>query len=61
MQDKKTLITIIVLLAIFLPAAIFGTYHSLNQEEEKGVVVDDNPNHDVLYNGKVYFYLNNTL
>ena len=61
MQDKKTLITSIVLLAIFLPAAIFGTYHSLNQEDEKEVVVDDNPNHDVLYNGKVYFYLNNTL
>lgn len=54
MQDKKTLITIIVLLAIFLPATIAGTYRNMTRDE--GGLVDDNPNHDLIYNGKVYFY-----
>ena len=61
MADKKTLITIIVLLAIFLPASILGTYQSIKLNEGGEVVVDDNPNHDFIYNGKLYFYYQNEL
>ena len=61
MQDKKTLITIIVLLAIFLPASIVGTYRSSGRTEDGPTIVDDNPNHDFLYNNKVYFYYNDEL
>ena len=61
MQDKKTLITIIVLLAIFLPASILGIYQNNKLQEEGPVIVDDNPNHDFIYNNKLYFYYNNEL
>ena len=61
MQDKKTLITIIVLLAICLPAAIAGTYRSFTRETEGPTIVDDNPNHDLIYNNKAYFYYNDEL
>ncbi len=59
MQDKKTLITIIVLLVIFLPASIAGTYRHMTRNEN--AIVDDNPNHDLIYDGKAYFYLGNEL
>ena len=59
MQDKKTLITIIVLLVIFLPLAIVGTYRHVTKDDS--VIVDDNPNHDLIYNGKLYFYYGNRL
>lgn len=61
MEDKKTLIAIIVLLAIFLPAAIYGTYRSATRVDEGDEIVDDNPNHDILFNNKVYFYYNDKL
>ena len=60
MQDKKTLITIIVLLAIFLPCSILGTYRKITEGNEKELI-DDNPNHEILFNDKVYFYLNDEL
>lgn len=56
MQDKKTLFTIIGLLAIFLPLSIIGTINNL---KSKNVVVDDNPNKDFIYNDTVYFYDDN--
>lgn len=59
MQDKKTLITIVVLLAVFLPATIAGTYRKFTRDEN--ALIDDNPNHDLIYNDKVYFYLNDEL
>ena len=59
MQDKKTLITIIVLLVIFIPLTIAGTYRHATRDEN--AIVDDNPNHDLIYNGKVYFYYGNEL
>ncbi len=61
MSDKKTLITIIVLLAIFLPATILGTYRHFTKKEEGSQIIDDNPSHDLIYNGQVYFYLNDEL
>lgn len=60
MEDKKTLITIIILLAIFLPASIVGTSRHLNATAEEGLI-DDNPNQDLIYNNKVYFYLDGEL
>ena len=54
MQDKKTLIAIIVLLAVFLPASIAGTYRHFTRDES--AIVDDNHNRELLYDGKVYFY-----
>ena len=59
MYDKKTLIVIIILLAIFTPLAVIGTYFHFSKEDN--VVVDDNPNHEFIYNNKVYFYYNNEL
>ena len=41
MKDKKTLITIIVLLVIFLPIGLFGTIKSFSTT--KSDVKDDNP------------------
>lgn len=53
MKDKKTLITIIILLICVVPLAIYGTVkHIMN----KDIVVDDNPNKDYILNNKVYFY-----
>lgn len=61
MQDKKTLITIIVLLVIFLPAAILGTWRSMKTEPATPNEIDENPNRDLIYNNQVYFYYNNEL
>lgn len=55
MKDKKTLITIIVLLVIFLPLGLVGTIKHFSIpskiDNEK-----NNPNKDFIYNNKVYFY-----
>ena len=59
MKDKKTLITIIVLLVIFLPMALFGTIK--NFSTTKSDVKDDNPNKEFKYNNKLYFYYNDKL
>ena len=60
MYDKKTLVVIIVLLVIFVPLAVIGTYRHINNQDDN-VVIDDNPNHEFIYNNKVYFYYNNEL
>mgnify|MGYP004506587023 FL=1 len=59
MKDKKTLITIIVLLAIILPMGVYGTINSYSTT--KNPIKDDNPNKDFIYNNKLYFYKDNTL
>ena len=59
MKDKKTLITIIVLLVIFLPIGVFGTIKSFSTT--KSDVKDDNPNKEFKYNNKLYFYYNDKL
>lgn len=59
MKDKKTLITIIVLLVIFLPIGLFGTIKSFSTT--KSDVKDDNPNKEFKYNNKLYFYYNDKL
>lgn len=58
MNDKKTLIAIIVLLVIFLPISVYGTYMHISA---KDVIIDDNPNKDYILNNKVYFYTGDTL
>lgn len=45
------LITIIILLVIFVPCAIYGTYMNF-----KGGKFSDNPNREFYYNGELYFY-----
>lgn len=58
MQYKKTtLVIIIILLILFLPVAIFAT--TIHIQNSKPII--DNPNHDFLYNGKLYFYNNEEL
>lgn len=59
MKDKKTLITIIVLLVIFLPIGLFDTIKSFSTT--KSDVKDDNPNKEFKYNNKLYFYYNDKL
>ena len=59
MYDKKTLIVIIILLVIFVPLAFIGTYRHFTNNED--IIGDDNPNHEFIYNDKVYFYYNNEL
>lgn len=59
MKDKKTLITIIVLLVIFLPCSIIGTVKHFDMK--KGKIVDDNINKEFIYNNKLYFYDNDKL
>lgn len=59
MYDKKTLVVIIILLIIFLPMAIIGTYRHFTNNED--VVIDDNPDKELIYNNKVYFYYNDEL
>ena len=61
MKDKKTLITIIVLLVIFLPLAITGTYKHFSIENKKSINSGDNPNKEFILNNKVYFYVDNKL
>lgn len=58
MKDKKTLISIIVLLVIFLPMAIYGT---VNHMQNANVVIDDNPEKAFILNNKVYNYENGVL
>lgn len=59
MKDKKTLITIIVLLIIFVPCSIYGTIKHAKMNQE--VVLDDNVNKEFIYNNKLYFYENDKL
>ena len=54
MKDKKTLITIIILLCLFMPLGILGTIKHFTKEDVKEV--DDNPNKEFILNNKVYFY-----
>ncbi len=58
MKNKKiTFWTIIVLLIIFVPTAIYGTVKHFQGTH----VEEENPNHDFKYNGKLYFYNQDTL
>lgn len=50
---KSTLYTIVILLIIFLPLAVYGTYNHIKIMK---VVLDPNPNHEFLHNGSLYFY-----
>ncbi len=59
MKDKKTLITIIVLLCIFVPSAIYGTYKHIDIKKHK--LDDNNVNKDFIYNNKLYFYQDDKL
>ena len=61
MTDKKTFITLIVLLSLSVCAAVIGTYWSFNRKSEDNVLIDDNPTKEFIYNNKAYFYYNNTL
>ena len=56
MKDKKTLITIIIILVISLGFGIKGRMLS-----KGNVITDDNKNKDFIYNNTVYFYKDNTL
>lgn len=58
MPDKKTLITIIVLLVITIPLSLLGT---INHFQNKNNEANDNPNKEFIYNNKVYFYKDNNL
>lgn len=60
MKDKKTLITIIVLLAIFLPIGLVGTikHFSLPKQLDNGI---ENPDKEFIHNNKVYFYIGDKL
>ncbi len=57
MQDKKTLISIIVLLVIFIPLSVLGTIKHFEPEDD--TPVDDNPNKELIYEDKVYLYDDN--
>lgn len=50
------LITIILLLCIFIPASIYGTYMHITKGS-----IDTNTNKDFYHEGKLYFYNNNEL
>lgn len=53
---KGVLKTIIVLLCLFLPLTIFSfVLHVLDEKDPQNHVIE-NPNHDLYYNGKLYFY-----
>ena len=54
MKDKKTLITIIILLVVFLPLGLVGTIKHFSTSKTN-VDVNSNPNKEFIYNGKVYF------
>lgn len=60
MKDKKTLITIIVLLIIFLPLTVIGTINHF-KGAGKTTVEDENVNKDFIFNNKVYFYQDGVL
>lgn len=51
-KNKGTLTTIIILLIIFIPASIIGTYNHFK---------DPNENHDFIFEGSLYFYDNDEL
>lgn len=58
MQNKKiTFVIIIILLLIFVPLAIMATTLHLQNKNQ----TIENPNHEFLYNGKLYFYENEEL
>ena len=50
------LITIILLLCIFVPAAAYGTYMHITNK-----TIDTNVNKDFYHEGKLYFYNGDTL
>ncbi len=53
-RKKSTLYTMIVLLVITLPLGLLGLYrHFKNNPTD---IILDNPNHELLYEGKLYFY-----
>ncbi len=54
MQDRKTLITIVILLVICLPLATIGTVKHFKEANKD--VVNNNINKDLIYNNKVYLY-----
>lgn len=60
MKDKKTLITIIILLVVFLPLGLVGTIKHFSTSKTN-VDVNSNPNKEFIYNGKVYFYFSGKL
>lgn len=51
---KSTLYTIIALLIIFLPLSGYGLFKNITKKVENNI--QDNPNHDFYYQGKLYFY-----
>lgn len=59
MQDRKTLITIIVLLVICLPLALVGTVNHFKGADKK--IEDNNVNKELIYNNKVYLYQGDNL
>lgn len=58
MYDKKTLVVIIVLLVIFVPLAVIGTYQHITKEEQE---IAENVNHEFIFNNRVYFYVDDNL
>ena len=58
MRDKKTFISIIVLLIIYLPMAVYGT---VNHIKNNKVLIDNNDNKDFIFKNKVYYYENDVL
>lgn len=57
MKNKKvTFWVIVILLVILLPITIVGTFVKFNRTENR-----ENPNHDMYYNGHIWFYDNNEL
>lgn len=58
MKDKKTLITIIILLVIFIPISIYSTYNHFHEPKE---TLKENLNKETFFDDKVYFYLENQL
>lgn len=55
MRDNRySLVIIILLLIIFFPLTIYGYIYRSNNK------IDDNPNHDMYYKGKVWFYNNSS-
>lgn len=61
MKDKKTLITIIILLVIFLPLGAIGTVKHFSTPKENAPSGSDNPNKEFILNNKVYFYVKDEL
>ncbi len=61
MKDKKTLITIIVLLAFLLPLAVIGSIKHFSTPKTSVEDGSDNPNKEFILNNKVYFYVDGKL